>query len=55
MARPARPSRSAKPEPDDTKRRELMIIYGEILAGDASEERVKAEITAHAQAGMKMP
>lgn len=36
--------------PDATRRRELMIIYGEILPGGASEEQVKAEITAHAQA-----
>jgi hypothetical protein len=36
--------------PDATRRRELMIIYGEILRGGASEEQVKAEIRAHAQA-----
>jgi hypothetical protein len=41
--------------PDDTKRRELMIIYGEILPADASEERAKAEITGHAQASLKAP
>lgn len=41
--------------PDATKRRELMIIYGELLPADGSEERVRAEITAHAQAGMKVP
>jgi hypothetical protein len=36
--------------PDATKRRELMIIYGELLPSGASEEAVKAGITAHAQA-----
>ena len=41
--------------PDDTKRRELMIIYGEILPADASEERAKAEITGRAQANLKVP
>ncbi|MEO8056415.1 MAG: hypothetical protein ABI768_14745 [Acidobacteriota bacterium] len=41
--------------PDDTKRRELMIIYGEILTGDASEERIKSEITSHAQAALNVP
>ncbi len=38
--------------PDDTKRRELMIIYGEIFTGDASEEQMKSDITSHAQANM---
>ncbi|HQQ76315.1 MAG TPA: hypothetical protein PLB01_03090 [Thermoanaerobaculia bacterium] len=41
--------------PDDTKRSELMIIYGEALPAGASEERFKAEITAHAQANLKVP
>jgi hypothetical protein len=41
--------------PDATKRRELMIIYGEVLPGEASEKRAKAEITVHAQANMKVP
>lgn len=40
--------------PDDTKRRELMIIYGEVLPPGASEERIKSEITAHAQASIKV-
>jgi hypothetical protein len=41
--------------PDDTKRRELMIIYGEVLPADAPEERARAEITGHAQASLKVP
>ncbi len=41
--------------PDATKRRELMIIYGEILPGGASEERATSEITARAQANIKVP
>jgi hypothetical protein len=41
--------------PDATKRRELMIIYGEILPGDASEEHARSEITAHAQANIQVP
>jgi hypothetical protein len=41
--------------PDETKRRELMIIYGELLPDGASAERAAAEITAHAQAGLKVP
>ena len=40
--------------PDASKRRELMIIYGEVLPGGASEERAKSEITAHAQANIKV-
>jgi hypothetical protein len=40
--------------PDATKRRELMIIYGEILPNGASEERVTSEITAHAQANIRV-
>jgi hypothetical protein len=41
--------------PDSSKRREVMIIYGEILAAGASEERAKSEITARAQANIKVP
>jgi hypothetical protein len=41
--------------PDATMRRELMIIYGEVLPGAASEERAKSEITAHAQANIQVP
>jgi hypothetical protein len=41
--------------PDATKRRELMIIYGEILPGDASEGQVTSAITAHAQANIRVP
>lgn len=41
--------------PDDTKRRELMIIYGEILTAGASAERVEAEIATHAQANIRVP
>jgi len=36
--------------PDDTKRRELMIIYGEIVPPGASEEQAAADVTAHARA-----
>jgi hypothetical protein len=32
-----------------------MIIYGEILRPGTSEEQVKAEISAHAQANMRVP
>jgi hypothetical protein len=41
--------------PDATKRRELMIIYGEILPSDAPEEQATSAITAHAQANIKVP
>jgi hypothetical protein len=41
--------------PDASKRSELMIIYGEVLPPGASEETVRSEITAHAQAGLKVP
>jgi hypothetical protein len=40
--------------PDDTRRRELMIIYGEVLRPDASAEPVIAGITAHAQANVEV-
>lgn len=36
--------------PDATKRRELMIIYGEILPAGASKDRATSEITEHARA-----
>lgn len=35
--------------PDETKRRELMIIYGELFTGQVPEEQMRSEITAHAQ------
>ena len=38
--------------PDSTRRRELMVIYGELLPNGASEERVRSTITAHAQANI---
>ncbi len=38
--------------PDASKRRELMIIYGEVLPDSAGEQQVKAQITAHAQANI---
>ena len=41
--------------PDATKRRELMIIYGEVLSGDASEHQATSDITAHAQANIAVP
>ena len=41
--------------PDSTKRRELMIIYGEVLPAGAPEGLVTAQITAHAQANIKVP
>ena len=40
--------------PDDTRRRELMIIYGEMLPPDAPADPVKAAITAHAQANVEV-
>jgi hypothetical protein len=40
--------------PDDSKRKELMIIYGELLPSGASEEKIKSEITKHAQANIKV-
>ena len=41
--------------PDATRRKELMIIYGEAVADSASSGRTQAEITAHAQAGLRIP
>ncbi len=38
--------------PDSSKRKELMIIYGEILPAGASENRATSRITAQAQAGV---
>jgi len=38
--------------PDASKRRELMIIYGEALPDTSAELRVKSEITAQAQANI---
>lgn len=40
--------------PDATRRRELMIIYGEVLPAGAPVERATSEITAHAQANLKV-
>lgn len=36
--------------PDDTRRKELMIIYGEVVPPGASEEQAAADVTAHARA-----
>jgi hypothetical protein len=41
--------------PDATRRRELMIIYGEALPDSAAEQRIRADITAHAQANIRIP
>jgi hypothetical protein len=38
--------------PDATRRRELMIIYGEILPDTTGQARVAAAVTARAQAGL---
>jgi hypothetical protein len=38
--------------PDSTKRRELMIIYGERLADSAADTLLTTAITSHAQAGL---
>ena len=38
--------------PDATKRRELMVIYGEVLPAGAPEGPATAQITAHAQANV---
>ncbi len=40
--------------PDATKRRELMIIYGEVLPAGASADRLEAEITGHALANIQV-
>lgn len=41
--------------PDTTRRRELMILYGEAVADSASSARTQAEIISHAQAGLLIP
>jgi len=41
--------------PDATRRRELMIIYGEILPSGASEGSVTSGITARAQGNIQVP
>ena len=41
--------------PDAAHRRELMIIYGEIRPDTAAPAGLAAEVTAHAQAGLKIP
>lgn len=38
--------------PDSTHRKELMVIYGEVLPAGVSEESLIAEITAHARANL---
>lgn len=40
--------------PDESRRRELMVIYGEALPGEAARERAMLEITAHAQANVEV-
>lgn len=40
--------------PDATKRRELMIIYGEIVPNESAEGKMKSEITAHAVANLQV-
>jgi hypothetical protein len=41
--------------PDDTRRREVMIIYGEVLPPGAAQQAVESAITAHAQANLQIP
>jgi hypothetical protein len=41
--------------PDSTSRRELMIIYGEVLPDKGAEQRIRSEITAHAKADITVP
>lgn len=41
--------------PDTTRRRELMIIYGEVLPDSSAEPRIRSEITAHAKANITVP
>ncbi|MBI3790018.1 MAG: hypothetical protein HY275_03975 [Gemmatimonadetes bacterium] len=41
--------------PDDTRRRELMIIYGEVRPDTSAPAGLAAEITARAQAGLRIP
>jgi hypothetical protein len=40
--------------PDTTRRRELMIIYGEVVPEGAAELPMQAAITTHAQAGLRV-
>ena len=40
--------------PDSTRRRELMIIYGEIVPVGASGAKLKTEIAGHAQAFVRV-
>ena len=40
--------------PDATRRRELMIIYGEALPAGASEQSARSAITARAQANVRV-
>lgn len=41
--------------PDATKRRELMVIYGELLIPGTSEAQAASAITAHVHAGITVP
>jgi hypothetical protein len=41
--------------PDSTSRRELMIIYGEVLPDKGAEQHIRSEITAHAKADITVP
>jgi hypothetical protein len=41
--------------PDATRRRELMIIYGEILPAGASEQAARSQVTSRAQLNIKVP
>ena len=41
--------------PDTTRRRELMIIYGEILPDSGIRIQTESAITAHARAGIRVP
>ena len=41
--------------PDATRRRELMIIYGEIVPAGTSGAQVTSRITAHAQENIRVP
>lgn len=40
--------------PDEGRHKELMIIYGEVLPDPASEVRMRADITWHAQVGLRV-
>lgn len=41
--------------PDASRRKELMIIYGEAAGESATADQVRAEIITHAQRGIKLP